>query len=114
ATLPFASSSIAPRIQTFPLPLQVARLHSLTGASEAIMRCELCRALPRDARTTRRHERLRQVGLTQRIARPGHGKAAWVTFHVCEVCATQWRHVDDPGNQHAGWSVEHGGIPRML
>jgi hypothetical protein len=75
------------------------------------MTCELCNSLPRGVRTSKRHERLRQVGLTQRVARPGHAKAAWVTFHVCDLCATQWRHVDDPCDAHAGWSV---GRPALL
>lgn len=77
------------------------------------MYCELCNSLPQDTRTAKRHERLRQIGLTQRIARPGHSKAAWVTYHVCDVCATHWRHVDDPANLHAGWSVEPATIPRL-
>lgn len=70
------------------------------------MTCELCDSLPRNVRTDRRHERLRQIGLTQRIARSGHGKAVWVTYHVCDLCATQWCHVDDPCDPHAGWSQE--------
>ena len=69
------------------------------------MPCELCSSLPRNVRTLKSHERLRQIGMTQRIARPGRGKAAWITQHVCEVCETEWRHVDDPCDHRAGWSV---------
>lgn len=74
------------------------------------MTCELCNALPRNVRTVKRHERLRQIGLTQRIARSGHGKAAWVTFHVCDLCTTYWRHVDDPADAQAGWTVERAAV----
>jgi hypothetical protein len=49
---------------------------------------------------------LRQVGVTQRIARPGKAKAIWVTQHVCDICETEWRHVDDPVNPWVGWSIE--------
>lgn len=74
------------------------------------MMCELCSSLARNDRVREPHERLRQVGLTQRIARHGRGKAAWVTFHVCDQCATQWCHVDDPRNPRAGWSVEQAAL----
>lgn len=70
------------------------------------MTCELCDSLPRNVRTSKRHERLRQIGLTQRIARSGHAKAAWVTYHVCDLCSTHWRHIDDPCDRHAGWSQQ--------
>lgn len=70
------------------------------------MPCELCLLLPRNVRTTKRHERLQQVGLTKRIARPGRAKAAWITHHVCEICETEWRHVDDPLNLNAGWTIQ--------
>lgn len=70
------------------------------------MACKLCNALPRNMRTDKRHERLQQTGLTERVARPGKSKAAWITFHVCELCDTEWRHVDDPTDPRAGWSME--------
>lgn len=69
------------------------------------MTCELCNALPQHVRTLRSHEHLRQIGVTQRIARPGRGKAAWITEYVCELCETEWQHVDDPCDRHAGWSI---------
>jgi hypothetical protein len=71
------------------------------------MECTLCASLPINTRTSRSHEYLRQVGTTQRIARAGKGKAAWITHHVCTVCNTGWRHVDDPYDKLAGWSTEH-------
>jgi hypothetical protein len=62
--------------------------------------------MPRNLRTSKRHERLQQIGITQRIARPGKAKAVWITYHLCEICETQWRHVDDPEDPCVGWSVE--------
>jgi hypothetical protein len=70
------------------------------------MQCLLCASLPVNLRTSRSHEYLKQVGVTERIARPGKGKAAWITHHVCSVCETEWRHVDDPYDKKAGWSLE--------
>lgn len=70
------------------------------------MICALCNSMPQNVRTDKRHERLRQIGVTQRISRPGKAKAIWVTQHVCDVCDTEWRHVDDPANPCIGWSVE--------
>lgn len=70
------------------------------------MTCDLCNSLPQNTRTQKRHERLRQIGTTERIARDAHAKACWVTFHQCDICHTQWRHVDDPCDLQAGWSVE--------
>lgn len=75
------------------------------------MPCNLCASLPQNVRTNRRHERLRQIGITERISRPGKAKAIWVTHHVCEICETEWRHVDDPYNPRAGWSME--GVPEL-
>lgn len=69
------------------------------------MTCDLCASMPLNMRTNKRHERLQQIGMTRRIARPGKAKAAWVTEHVCDACGTEWRHVDDPYDTRAGWSV---------
>lgn len=69
------------------------------------MPCELCEALPQNVRTSKRHERLRQTGITQRCAGAGK-KAAWVTQHVCDLCQTSWQHTDDPADPGTGWSVE--------
>lgn len=70
------------------------------------MPCSLCKALPQHVRSNKRHERLQQVGLTERISKAGRTKAAWITYYVCETCETKWRHVDDPANARAGWSVQ--------
>lgn len=70
------------------------------------MLCTLCKALPQNVPTDKRHERLQQVGLTERIPKEGKTKAAWITYYVCEVCDTKWRHIDDPANIRAGWSVQ--------
>jgi hypothetical protein len=70
------------------------------------MLCILCTTLPQNMRTSRRHEHLQQIGITERISRPGKAKAAWITRHVCEICETEWRHVDDPVDPYAGWSIE--------
>ncbi len=70
------------------------------------MTCKLCLSMPQNVRTNKCHERLRQIGMTQRILRPGRAKAIWVTRHICEVCETEWRHVDDPADPGAGWSIE--------
>lgn len=84
------------------------------------MPCNLCKMLPQHIRSDKRHERLQQVGLTERISRAGKSKAAWVTYYVCEICETKWQHVDDPSNTSAGWSVQkqfvfsehHDGLPQ--
>ncbi|NEX61737.1 hypothetical protein [Noviherbaspirillum galbum] len=52
------------------------------------------------------HEHLVQIGLTQRIARPGKGKAAWITHYACSQCHTEWKHTDDPYDRAAGWSID--------
>lgn len=70
------------------------------------MPCKLCISMPQNIRTNKRHERLLQVGLTQRISRPGRAKAVWLTHHQCELCETRWLHVDDPSDPQAGWSIE--------
>jgi hypothetical protein len=78
------------------------------------MTCDLCTALSHNTHTYRRHERLLQTGVTRRLARPGKGKAAWLTFHTCETCGTDWRHLDDPANPdnpHAGWTIERSAAP---
>jgi hypothetical protein len=62
--------------------------------------------MQQNVRTNRRHERLEQIGLTERIVRSRYAKPVWVTHHVCKICDTLWRHVDDPGNPHVGWSIE--------
>ncbi len=70
------------------------------------MPCNLCKMLPQHVRSDKRHERLQQVGLTERISRTGKARAAWITYYICEICETQWQHVDDPLNTMAGWSVQ--------
>lgn len=70
------------------------------------MPCNLCKMLPQHVRSDKRHERLQQVGLTERVSRAGKTKAAWITYYVCEICGTKWQHVDDPANTMAGWSVQ--------
>jgi len=70
------------------------------------MPCELCISMPQNTRTSKRHERLQQVGLTRRISRPGRAKAVWLTTHRCELCETVWLHTDDPCDAQAGWSIE--------
>lgn len=69
------------------------------------MSCSLCKALPQHVRSNKRHERLQQVGLTERVSKAGKTKAAWITYYVCDICETKWRHIDDPTNTSAGWSV---------
>jgi hypothetical protein len=70
------------------------------------MPCDLCKTLPQNIRSNKQHERLNQVGLTERISKTGKTRAAWVTYYVCEICETEWRHVDDPANPNAGWSID--------
>jgi hypothetical protein len=70
------------------------------------MSCTCCRTLACNPGSPRAHENLKQVGLTQRVARPGRVKAAWVIHHLCTTCKTLWRHVDDPLNPSAGWTRE--------
>lgn len=77
------------------------------------MICHLCASMPLNVRTNRRHERLQQIGVTRRIARGSKAKAIWVTEHMCEICATEWRHVDDPCNPRAGWSQQRQRRPEL-
>lgn len=70
------------------------------------MSCDLCNCIPHNIRTSKRHERLRQIGTTERISRGTKTKAVWITQYVCDICSTHWRHVDDPGNVNVGWSLE--------
>jgi hypothetical protein len=70
------------------------------------MLCRLCEALPQHTRTNKDHEHLHQVGLTERISKPGKIKAAWLTHYVCAICNTRWQHIDDPADATAGWSIE--------
>ena len=70
------------------------------------MLCNLCLLVEQNVRSNKRHERLRQIGLTERILHPGRSKAVWVTRHLCEICETTWRHVDNANDPCAGWSVE--------
>jgi hypothetical protein len=70
------------------------------------MLCNLCKTLPKHVTSEKRHERLQQTGITERIRNPGKIKAAWITYYTCEICETKWRHIDDPAQTHNGWSVE--------
>jgi hypothetical protein len=69
------------------------------------MPCALCQSVDQNVRNLRIHERLRQIGTTERITRSANRKAAWVTWFCCEVCGTEWRHEDDQNNNRAGWSI---------
>jgi hypothetical protein len=66
----------------------------------------MCKALPKHVTSDKRHERLQQIGVTERVPNAGKTKAAWITYYMCEICETKWRHVDNPANTHAGWSIE--------
>jgi hypothetical protein len=70
------------------------------------MTCDLCKATEQNARGKHVHERLQQVGMTERVSRSPRSKAIWVTRFRCEVCGTQWRHDDDLHTGNAGWRVE--------
>lgn len=75
------------------------------------MLCNRCTSILKNLQTSRRHERMQQVGLTERVSRPGRAKPAWITLHMCDICETEWRHVDDPLDPEAGWSIES--VPEM-
>ena len=70
------------------------------------MPCGLCETLPQHIRSDKKHERLRQIGLTERVSGAGRTRAAWITYYTCEICESKWQHVDDPANEYAGWSIE--------
>jgi hypothetical protein len=72
----------------------------------AFMTCELCKRTEQNARGKYVHERLQQVGVTERVTRTAR-KAIWVTRFHCQLCGTHWRHEDDMHTGRAGWSVEH-------
>jgi hypothetical protein len=69
------------------------------------MTCELCKRTEQNARGKYVHERLQQVGVTERVTRTAR-KAIWVTRFHCQLCGTHWRHEDDMHTGRAGWSVE--------
>jgi hypothetical protein len=71
-----------------------------------IMICNLCSSVKQNVRSNKRHERLQQIGLTERISHAIRAKAIWVTRHRCEICEAEWRHVDDANDPCAGWSLE--------
>jgi hypothetical protein len=71
-----------------------------------LMTCDLCKSTEQNTRGKRAHERLQQVGLTERVGRAPRGKAIWVTRFRCDVCGTHWRHDDDLHTGIAAWSIE--------
>jgi hypothetical protein len=70
------------------------------------MTCDLCKSTEQNARGKYVHERLLQVGVTERLTRSPRAKAIWVTRFRCEICGTHWRHDDDLHTGTAGWSME--------
>jgi len=74
------------------------------------MICELCKTTERNARGKHVHERLQQVGVTERVTRASR-KATWVTRFHCQLCGTYWRHEDDLHTGRAGWAKENAPTP---
>jgi hypothetical protein len=87
---------------------RLPRVSSFTTATRpgiGFMTCELCKRTEQNARGKYVHERLQQVGVTERVTRTAR-KAIWVTRFHCQLCGTHWRHEDDMHTGRAGWSVE--------
>ncbi len=74
------------------------------------MTCELCKSTEQNARSKHVHERLQQVGVTERVTRAVRAKAIWVTRFRCQLCGTEWRHEDDMHTGHAGWAIEQPAV----